>query len=431
MSHAANGIGLTPSTNESTMDGFLTSAYHSYSSKPANHTRSSNSLSDHPPAGEQPPSSSSYDYYPQDHQHQHQPPTHHHLDNSQSTTVSPDPTARSIDQISQENNLDEEPLYVNAKQYYRILKRRVARARLEEVHRLSKQRKVHLPSVRSPAQSLILAKPYLHESRHQHAMRRPRGPGGRFLTAEEIAAQKASALTAESPVPEDGSSVTPTPTSTKGPETFGGQPFDVVPPLQPPMPPVQVQNQVQNQVQTQTQAQAQVQAQAQAQAQALRLSIPTQNTTYQGHPHPHSHIATPFDQTMHSASPADSVMLDYQQLSHPVTPLSAAPTSHLHPSSPYHVNPPNTVSQHRQSYQQQSPQNPQQRLQPQQKDVPATNPDGTIVGRHYAARMHHVPHPHAHSRARHINFSEIIYQDDSRNQDLLQFGAQGGSVPSA
>lgn len=42
------------------------------------------------------------------------------------------------------NILDEEPLYVNAKQYYRILKRRVARTRLEEVHRLSRQRKVRL-----------------------------------------------------------------------------------------------------------------------------------------------------------------------------------------------------------------------------------------------------------------------------------------------
>lgn len=39
-------------------------------------------------------------------------------------------------------HVDEEPLYVNAKQYFRILKRRVARARLEELHRLSRQRKV-------------------------------------------------------------------------------------------------------------------------------------------------------------------------------------------------------------------------------------------------------------------------------------------------
>lgn len=104
-----------------------------------------------------------------------------------------------LEALQQDDDADEEPLYVNAKQYHRILKRRAARARLEELNQLIRQRKVSprsgaRPSSRRPLICVfpsILAQPYLHESRHKHACRRPRGPGGRFLTAPEIAALKA------------------------------------------------------------------------------------------------------------------------------------------------------------------------------------------------------------------------------------------------
>lgn len=76
---------------------------------------------------------------------------------------------------------EEEPLYVNAKQYNRILKRRAARAKLEAEGRIPRERKVCLRNARDEVRrSACFQRKFLHESRHRHAMNRVRGAGGRF-----------------------------------------------------------------------------------------------------------------------------------------------------------------------------------------------------------------------------------------------------------
>ncbi|KAK3366709.1 hypothetical protein B0T24DRAFT_534014, partial [Lasiosphaeria ovina] len=64
----------------------------------------------------------------------------------------------------------ESPFYVNTKQFDRILKRRVARGDLER-------------------------RSWVDVHGHNHAMRRLRGPNGRFLTTQELKGYEAATKT--------------------------------------------------------------------------------------------------------------------------------------------------------------------------------------------------------------------------------------------
>ena len=68
---------------------------------------------------------------------------------------------------------DNKYIYINGKQYHRIMKRREVRKKINEAIQMNKNK-------------LDKNKKYHHESRHRHAMNRERGKGGRFVSKKKL-----------------------------------------------------------------------------------------------------------------------------------------------------------------------------------------------------------------------------------------------------
>ena len=92
------------------------------------------------------------------------------------------PAQQSRDMTLSPAHLEDSPLFVNPKQFHRILKRRAARQMLEEALRLNAK---------------LTGRSIGRKPSSNGCIRRARGPGGRFLTADQIKQMEAPTLAGE------------------------------------------------------------------------------------------------------------------------------------------------------------------------------------------------------------------------------------------
>ncbi len=190
-------------------------------------------------------------------------------------------------------------------------------------------------------------------------MRRPRGPGGRFLTAEEIAAQKASSGDVEGP-------------SSAHPENDEDAEGDDVESPENMVSPVDTQPQVPSQ------------------------SQPQQHL----HPHQQHHQQHPHMQQNVHRDPNNFMSSDMNVINIPYTHNHNQSLHHQHQHSSLSI----AISQ-QSKLPTAAPPHHLFSHGPQGSPITLSSP--------YPIQMHHVPHPHAHARHRHsqLNYAQGLYPD--------------------
>ena len=263
-------------------------------------------------------------------------------------------------------------------------------------------------------------------------MRRPRGPGGRFLTSEEIAAQKNAQAAADDPSAsnsQDGDEdedldMTP---RDRDSEMALASPIDhtpthiaVDPPRSDEPPTTQLQSRppIQPLLQPRPQIHIQTMQTLQKQEHQMTHALQPQSTPQ------HLTVQSPFDQHVpmpHSAGTLDLLSAPYMPSSHPTTPTAISPHSAMSeviaaPERVQHDHSSHAHHSHARTHDHQrhiSSPATSATAGTAQPSPTTTTPVNTLnnVRTFAAMQMHHVPHPHAHARHHHsyLNRAEQLY----------------------